>query len=359
MTLENSGNMASEVILSKRQQTNRLSRRCFIATGVAANVAVTWLPSFAADRANLKVSRFWVADGMPLTLDRWMPNPTTPFEGKIIDISDRELLYIPKSGESERRMQGDQVIAVDVAWDTDIAAKSHNLFRERKYVESIQAAEQGVQSGIQQWQQRLLFAEMADAYRNLGRFAESGLFFLTLIKHSPPTFLYASMPLVWTRTDLDKKALDSAQDWIEQDTEASKLLGASWLLTGADRSKAESILRSLSQSKKPVIAQLATAQLWRTVPATEGISQKQIQWQTIRNKMLLPIQVGPTEVIADKLDQAGNAQQAVPEWLRIAIVHRDRYDAASRAIARAAKAKRDAGQEAEAKRIEELLQTLP
>jgi tetratricopeptide (TPR) repeat protein len=313
----------------------------------------------AQDHANLKVSRFWVADGLPLTLDRWMPNPTTPFEGKIIEINNREIQYIPKSSETIRRMVGDQVIAIDVAWDSPQAASAHDLFRARKYVEAIKAAEQGVQSGIQQWQQRLLFAEMADAYRNIGRYAESGILFLTLIKHSPPTFLYASMPLVWVRTDLDKKAMDSAKDWIGQDTDEAKLLGASWLLPGADRSMAESTLRGLQQSKKPVIAQLASAQLWRTIPATDGISQKLTQWQTLRNKMLLPIQVGPTEVIADKLDQAGQAVQAVPEWLRIAIVHRDRYDAASRAIARAAKAKRDAGQESEAKRIEDLLQTLP
>jgi hypothetical protein len=313
----------------------------------------------AADPDSIGESRFWVADGLPLSLDRWMPNATSPIVGKILDMNEREVLYVPKGADAERKLMGDQVIAIDVAWGSESAAEAHRLFRARKWIDAIKAAEQGVQSGILQWQQRLLFAEIVDSYRNLGRFAESGVFFLTLAKHSPPTMLYASMPLVWTRVQLEKKALDSAQEWIEQDGPEAKLIGASWLLAGAERGKAESTLRGLGQTKKAVIAQLATAQTWRTVPATEGVSDKLVSWQTLRNRMPVPIQVGPTELIADKLDQAGAASQAVPEWLRIAVVHRDRYDAASRAIARAAKAKRDAGKEAEAKRIEQLTETLP
>jgi hypothetical protein len=355
----NSDLMQDNVLKKELSMPSMINRRQAVWMAASSLMGAAICQSAKADSDTIKESRFWVADGLPLTLDRWMPNATVPMVGKILEINDREVLYVPKGSDAERKLMGDQVIAIDVAWGSDSAAEAHRLFRARKWIDAIKAAEQGVQSGILQWQQRILFSEIIDSYRNLGRFAESGVFFLTLAKHSPPTFLYACMPLIWTRTQVEKKALDSAREWIDQDSLEGKLLAASWLLSGAERGKAESTLRSLAQNKKAVIAQLATAQLWRAIPATDGVSDKLQSWQMIRNRMLLPVQVGPTELIADKLDQSGNTSQAIPEWLRIAVVHRDRYDAASRAIARAAKAKRDAGKEAEAKRIEQMADSLP
>ncbi len=305
------------------------------------------------------LSRVWIADSQPLTLDRWMPQTTLPVEGRFLEISERETRYLITDTHEERRIVGDQIIAMDISWETVEAAEADQLFRQRKYREAIRGAEKAIESGIRTWQQRVLFAQMADSYRALGLWTESGTVFLALSKYQPPSILYASMPLVWTRSELDARALEQAKQWLNDDSQAAQLIGASWLLSGNQRSKADSKLRELSQSKNRMIASLASAQLWRTIPANSGVADSLVAWQSHRNRLLLPLQVGPTELIADKLDQAGKTEQAVPEWLRLAIVHRDRYDAASRAIRLAAQATRAAGKIEEANRIEKLIEELP
>ncbi|MFN7318573.1 MAG: hypothetical protein ACK5S6_03580, partial [bacterium] len=51
-----------------------------------------------------------------------------------------------------------------------------------------------------------------------------------------------------------------------------------------------------------------------------------LEWQNRRDLLLLPLQLGPTELIADRWRAAQQPSLAAFENLRIAILHRDRYD---------------------------------
>ena len=85
-----------------------------------------------------------------------------------------------------------------------------------------------------------------------------------------------------------------AEEWIAQESESSKLLGAAWLLTGTKRNLAIETLEHLAKtSKSPMIVAYAKAQLWRTVPPAEILSDRYPRWLAERDKLLLPAQAGP------------------------------------------------------------------
>ena len=71
-----------------------------------------------------------------------------------------------------------------------------------------------------------------------------------------------------------------------------------------------------------------------------------------RDRMLQPLQLGPTEFLADRLQRIGETDLAIGQWMRIATLHADRYDRARRALTAAADSLTRQGRPAEAKKIE-------
>jgi hypothetical protein len=172
--------------------------------------------------------------------------------------------------------------------------------------------------------------------------------------------LFASIPLPWGESafaDLDMAKIQAlADEWIVQESESAKLLGAAWLVSGPKRALAIETLEQLSKSSKsPMIVAYAKAQLWRTVPPAEILSDRYPRWLAERDKLLLPAQAGPTMLLAERLQQAGQTNLAIPEWLRVATMHNDRYHLATKAIPKAAEALRSTGRTAEADRVQSLL----
>ncbi len=277
-----------------------------------------------------QVSTFWLASGLPGTMNQWDAIPPTRIEGQIVEMNDRELIYVPKGSDKPIRSIGDQVIAIEVAWGSDKAKVSHSLFAQEKYQEYLGSSRDALTSGVLKWQQRAIVCEMAMAAKRSGRWGTSADLFLRLSKEKPPAIFYCAIPLVWTsRSKPDVAAMKQAEKWIQEEDETQKLIAASWLVSGNLRSEALQALKDLQQSKNPMIQKLAIAQQWRAVPAAEVPSQRLVEWTLHRDSMPQPLQVGPTLVIADKLDQAGKSELAIPEWIRVMVLHRDQKEEAA------------------------------
>ena len=60
-------------------------------------------------------------------------------------------------------------------------------------------------------------------------------------------------------------------------------------------------------------------------------------------------------LLADRFQQIGQTNLAIPEWLRIATLHGDRYHLATKAIPKASEALRAAGRKEEADRVLSML----
>ena len=209
------------------------------------------------------------------------------------------------------------------------------------------------------WQQRVILAEMIESRSALGAPDAAGKLFSFLAKLNPPQLLIATIPIPWGSETLDAnlpKIQRLAEEWILDENEAVQLMGAAWLLSGQKRAIAIESLENLAKnSKSQILRSYAKAQLWRTTPPAELISDRYPKWLAERDSLLLPIQAGPTMLLAERLAQAGQPVLAISEWLRIATLHADRYHLASKAILKAVAALRTLGRNEEAYKAELLL----
>ena len=151
------------------------------------------------------------------------------------------------------------------------------------------------------------------------------------MQQSPPDFLVASIPLNWTSRELTPALEKSATAWIEQPDDFAGLLGASWLLLTDRADRAKQRLQAIQKSPSKLLQRLAAMQLWRATPpsATTGSLQA---WITARDSLLLPLQLGPTEFIAERLARTEKTDLAIGEWLRVAAMHADHPHRAQTAL---------------------------
>ncbi len=298
-------------------------------------------PALAESEANAKktlavesIDRIWYGPAAVRGRDIWDLPEGLYFEGKIQEFDALRLVYLDDMGR-KRELESQRVERVDVSWSSAQARLVHQMYLDRKYGAIAGLINSALASGIPHWQQKMLVAELVEAADALGNTRSAGGFFLKyLAEASPPPLLYATMPLCWTSGEADSALLTEAGKWLSSSKEPESLLGASWLLNGTRAEEAKQRLGKLKTSTNKVISQFAAVQLWRLVPPPETNSNLS-SWFDFRDSLLRPLQIGPTEFLADRLGRISSADLAVGEWTRIATVHADRYHRATIALSAA------------------------
>ena len=307
-----------------------------------------------------KESHLWLAEPGDTSLNRWDPRELFEETGIVLEWDEQRIVLIRTGAAKETTIPGDFVVRIEPSWANESGEKIHRLYSERQYQSVVKLGNDAIKSGLPRWQQRVILAEMIESCSALGKPNIAGTLFVSLAKETPPQLLLATIPLPWGETsfaDADLSRIQSlSEGWVTQDSEAVQLLGAAWLLSGVKRPLAIEILGKLAKnSKSPLVSAYARVQLWRTVPPAEVLSDRLPRWLSERDKLLVPMQAGPTMLLAERLQQAGLTNLAIPEWLRVATLHSDRYHLATKAIPKASEALRTAGRNAEADRVQLLL----
>ncbi len=288
----------------------------------------------------------------------WVPRSNFEEVGVILEWDAKNIVLVRENGTAQTSIPGDTVIRIEPSWANELGNTLHTCFGNHEFEQVLAQGKKTLESGLPRWQQRIVIAEMIDAAMAIGKTQIATRLFATLAKENPPQLLMASIPIPWSDDQtlaggmLAKIQID-AKAWRTDPSELVQLMGASWLISGNDRRLAIETLESLTKSKQPVVSAYAKAQLWRTVPPAEMLSDRYPQWISERDRCLLPVQAGPTLLLAERLQQAGQSALAVPEWLRIATLHADRYHLANKSIEHAAQALRGLGRVDEAKVIEQ------
>lgn len=288
--------------------------------------------------------------------EAWKPRASVVVRGEIRQ-SDGEQVAIIESDGSPRTIPSPQVVGIRPKWRTASAADAHQLFVERNYQAVTTAVPQALKSNLVQWQQRLLIAELVHATVALGKPREAGLYFLSLAKSNPPHLLYADMPLCWTVCEPDQHLQSEAQKWLSSSDESARLLGASWLLFGEYSAPAKQALAQLQTSTHSAISQIATLQGWRLTSPPQTMTQLE-RWLEYRDQLIPPLQLGPTEFLADRLMRIGQDDLALGQWLRIASQHSDRPFRAHQALLSASRVLKRLGREQEVQRLEAWIEKL-
>ena len=311
-----------------------------------------------------KESQLWIAEPGDTSLNRWDPRELFEDSGIVLEWDSQKIVLIRPDAASPATIPGDYVVRIEPAWANENGAKIHRLYSERQYklvvIKGQEIVTSASKSGLPPWQLRVILAEMVESSSALGKPGIAGKVFVALANYNPPQLLLATIPLPWGESAFSEAGLPEIQslseEWISQENEAVQLLGAAWLLSGVKRPLAiETLNRLAKTSKSPFISAYARTQLWRIAPPAEVLSDRLPGWLSERDKLLLPLQAGPTMLLAERLQQAGQSNLAIPEWLRIATLHSDRYHLAIKAIPKASAALRDAGRKEEADRVQSLL----
>ncbi len=286
----------------------------------------------------------------------WMQSRSIELRGRV-QTFDRATLTLLASDGSQRSIDSLEVQAVRFQWSNAEVTAALELFAQRNYRESITALNEARKTNTPRWQQQFVIGHIIQAALAMGNTRTAGILFLDLAASQPPPLLYADMPLCWTVQDVDKPTMDSAKQWLASEAEDAKLLGASWLLLGPERELASKVLSQLQSSKNPLVAELAAAQAWRLVAPPATLKQLDA-WLAFRDRMLQPLQLGPTEFLADRLQRVGETDLALEQWMRIATLHADRYDRTRKALSAAAASLTRAGRTKEATKIETWIEEL-
>jgi hypothetical protein len=318
--------------------------------------------SLGQDLRQLAVEKFgddshlWFAEPVDTSLSQWVPPNLISDRGIILEWNQQKVVLVRPDAQKETSIVGDYAVRIEPSLSNEAGKNVHRAFCQRDYPSVLSNGRAAVASGLPRWQQRLILAEMVDAASALGKTHDAGLLFASLAKDNPPCLLLSTIPIPWgddvVAADMFKLQ-GSAEKWIGEEQEALQLLGASWLLSGKKRTEAVETLETLGRSSKvPIIAAYAKAQLWRTLPPSDLLSDKYPKWIAERDKLLHPLQAGPSMLLAERLAQAGQPALAIPEWLRVSRLHQDREHLASKAMSKSIEALKSLGRNDEAALLE-------
>jgi len=276
----------------------------------------TEVPAFESDGKTDNATLVFIVSNDPAK--SWAEAEPETIEAKVLNFNSASIVYQLLPDLSMRNRPSNAVGKVIFSWATKDAVDADLAFRNGQYPEVIRLGKAAISSGkLPNWQQRFLVAKMVDSFWQINQKVIAGNLFLSLLKDSAPRLIYDSAPLLWQTTKVDAAMTEAANAWLK-DTESkdAQLLGASWLLGTSGSSEAKSILENISQDSDTFLARLATAQLWR-IATPKDVATKYVDWQSIRDSLPVPIQIGPTLAIADKLERASLPGQALQEYVRL------------------------------------------
>ncbi|PQO40151.1 tetratricopeptide repeat protein [Blastopirellula marina] len=271
------------------------------------------------------------------------------YVGTINDYTGETLSMTTLSGR-QIEIPAAKVASVESDWSAEMR-KAQALAAEKKFAEAEIAFQEAYRAESRGWVKRMLIAETARCRRNIGRNDAAGDAFLALVASDPYTPYLDAMPLAWKTGEPDVNLHRSATAWLGQsDSPYAQLMGASFLLSAAERNQAIATLERLQSSAPAELALLAEMQLWRTEPPSQDADKLVARRKQIE-RLPPAAQSGPRLLLADALARANQPEQAALEYLRIPILDNVDRPLAAEALLRAGKQLEQLGRPAQAKRL--------
>ncbi len=271
-------------------------------------------------KPDIEPSKVWVNVGGKSGSEAWEDSSVELRRLQIVDFDFQNLTAIEPGAVAPTKFSSQAVQAVEVDWSSASGREAFRLFESAEYARAIEAAKQAIAANeLPRWQQKILGAAMVESFIGINQPGIAGRAFVSLSKESPPELLYASMPLNWFNDRPESGLADQAREWLRMESPSvAPLLGASWLLNTGEAKEAKATLERITASKVPVLASLASAQLWRIALPNE-VSQNVVAWKQARDRMPTSLQLGPTLAIAYKLQSSGESEAAMEEWMRASL----------------------------------------
>ncbi|MAR12193.1 MAG: hypothetical protein CL681_19765 [Blastopirellula sp.] len=246
------------------------------------------------------------------------PGKTTQKTGEVIDFNGLELRLLQTNGR-ETAIATERILRVKTP-KTRAHLQGNQLYAAHQFQEALRHYAQAIREEQRTWVRRQILVQQIWCARNLGQIEVAGdQFTLVLLKSDPQTQYFDAIPLAWSPQAVSGAREQRVQKWLAADQPASKLLGASWLLSTNQQATAVATLRQLATAKDKRIALLAEAQTWRTQVITARETDV-ARWQQVIAATPAELQGGPLYVLAKAQQRLGRSDQAALSYLRLPIL---------------------------------------
>jgi tetratricopeptide (TPR) repeat protein len=255
--------------------------------------------------------------------------------GTIEDYSGEGLVLITTQGRKET-IPLEKLIEFHTT-GTEEEQLGDKLKNQGKPKEAIAAYQKAKRTESRRWVLRRISHSLVDCLDATGQIDQAGSEFLLILGSDSETPYFGSIPLAWRNPSLDAPPVTQAGKWLANTSQpAAALLGASWLLSGPERAKAITVLKTLTSDLDPRIAHLAAAELWRTSLVTASPADAQ-KWQQQIERMPNELRAGPLLVLGDLHARLDQADEALLAYLQIPLVNGQRQILAAEGLTSAAK----------------------
>lgn len=275
----------------------------------------------------------------------------TRLSGEIVDYTGAEL-RIKVAGGKQRSVPAEQVARVIYPL-SEAQRSGDERFAAGDFKGALAqyGAALGPEKERRPWVRRQLAAQMVWCLRNLGQIEQAGQIFLQVLlgsdEHTP---YFDCLPLAWTIGIPSPTLERTAQAWLANaDSPAATLLGASQLLSTAQRPAALTQLQRLSADKDPRIRWLAQAQIWRT-SLFQAHEEQLLGYLKAIDDCPEALRAGPYFVAGSALVKR-RPKEAALALLRVPIEYPRERQLASLALLTAGRALQQVGQDDEAGRL--------
>ena len=238
-------------------------------------------------------------------------------EGEILNLTGRDGLTFRPNGGQEIKIPFDRIIDFGTVKEAS-QVNAEQAFRNGDYRAAIDYYLEARKSEKRAWVQRQQTSVIVQAYSAFGEQQLACQQFYLLAESDPETVYLACIPLPWY-VDVSQSLVyqQLVEMWLDRPNyPACQLLSAGLLLTTTNRTTAIETLQSLTKSKNPSLAALATTQLWR-VRIAEATLNEATSWEQLLGTMPEELRSGPHYLLGEiffRLDQPDNA---MTHWLHV------------------------------------------
>ncbi len=259
--------------------------------------------------------RIWLSPAEPTSAEsRWYARPVTQVTGDIVQLDQQQLRMMIAGETRESLLAAKRVLWIEPDKLPDDATKAIELYKQRKYSDSIRPFLDALNERPPVWLQQWLSMMAADAAWRGGRPTIAFELIKQLDSRPLPPVVMAWLPIDWDGGAIDQRrdrtSETAALAKLADPSSAVRLVAASWLMRSSSRRDAVAALQKLAlDNQRPTIARLAEVVSWRaTLPP--NIADSADRWQEKVDALPMVLQTGPLECLASLYLAAGLADKA-------------------------------------------------
>lgn len=271
---------------------------------------------------------------------------------QIVDYTGERITVLFKSGPAEKSYPAEQVIEVRTAW-LEAHERGRKLLTERNFDEALRALQAALVAEKRAWVRREILALLIRGSLRTGDRVAAGTRFLQLLESDRTTRQFGLIPLVWAAESVSGAAKTQARTWLNQESDAARLLGASLLLSDATNGdSAAQELQTLQRSTDERVRSLAQAQSWRLKLRALEIGDLELnRWESRIHEMPVSLRGGPSYLLGRGWTMRREHDRAATALLWTALMNDGDARLAARAGVEAAESLKRLGQPEDARRL--------